>query len=118
MLSWHDCRRGVPGIALLVLRSSVAASILIEAQRQHLFMEPSIVTILLGAIGAGLCLGILTTLSAVAAIMAGMSLFLTGHIHASSSGVVTLFLCTTISMLGPGVYSLDCTLFGRRKIVL
>jgi hypothetical protein len=118
MLNSHDCRRGIPGIALLVLRASVAALIMIEAQHQHLFSAPSIVTILLGAIGVGLGLGILTALCGVAAIVAGISLLLTGHVGPSNSGMVALALCLVVSILGPGVYSLDCLLFGRRRIVL
>jgi hypothetical protein len=118
MLSWYDCARGIRGVALLVLRTSVAAHILIEAQRQHLFAEPSVVTILLGTLGVGLSLGILTAVCGLAAILGGISLLLTGHIGASECGIVTLFLCAAVSILGPGVYSLDWILFGRRRVIL
>lgn len=118
MVGWYDSTRGIRGAALLVLRTSVAVHILIEAQRQHLFAEPSIVTILLGILGVGLSLGILTTLCGIVAILGGVSLLLTGHIGASDCGIVTLFLCASVSILGPGVYSLDWILFGRRRIVL
>jgi hypothetical protein len=118
MVGCHDCTRGLRGLALFLLRMSVTAMILIEAEGQHLFAEPSIVTILIGVIGVGLSLGFFTAPCGVAAILGGISLLLTGHIAASGPGIVTLFLCATVSMLGPGVYSLDCTLFGRRKIVL
>ncbi len=76
------------------------------------------VTLVAGIIGIGLCLGILTGLCAIAAIAGGVSLLVTGHIAGSYSGIVTLCLCSVVSMLGPGAYSLDCILFGRRKIVL
>jgi hypothetical protein len=118
MVSWHSCTRGMRGVALLVLRGSVTSLILIGTQGQHLFAAPSIVTLAVGAIGVGLCLGILTVVCAITAIAGGVSLFMTGHIASSYSGVVTLCLCSVVSILGPGAYSLDCVLFGRRKIVL
>jgi hypothetical protein len=92
--------------------------ILIGAQGQHLFAAPSIATLVVAAIGVSLCLGILTGVCAIAAIAGGVSLLMTGHITSSDSGIVTLLLCLVVSILGPGVYSLDCILFGRRKIVL
>jgi hypothetical protein len=118
MLSWYDCTRGIRGVALLVLRTSVAAHILIEAQRQHLSAEPSIITILLGALAVGLSLGILTAVCGGAAILGGISLLMTAHIEASECCIVTLFLCAAVSILGPGVYSLDWILFGRRRVIL
>jgi hypothetical protein len=75
-------------------------------------------TLVVAAIGVGLCLGILTGVCAIAAIAGGVSLLMTGHMTSSESGIVTLLLCLVVSILGPGAYSLDCVLFGRRKVVL
>ncbi len=118
MLSSHEYTRGTRAAALFVLRMSLAALILLEAERQHLFVAPSILTILLGGVAVGLCLGILTSTCGLFALIGGVSLLATGHLIATEFGLVTLLLCPVVSILGPGVYSLDCALFGRRKIVL
>ncbi len=118
MLSSHEYTRGARAAALFVLRMCLTAQILIEAERQHLFATPSVITILLGGIAVGLCLGILTSTCGILALIGGVSLLATGHVIATEFGLLTLLLCPVVSILGPGVYSLDCALFGRRKIVL
>ena len=118
MESWHNYSRGVNGVALLLLRGAVTALLLLEAQREVAFSAPSAVTFIVGAIGVGLSLGILTAICGVAAIAGGVMLLFGGHVAASGVGIITLILCGVVSMMGPGAYSLDCVIFGRRRIVL
>ena len=118
MVSWHDYPRGKSGIALFLLRSSLATLILIEANHQHLFLQSPIVICPVGVLGVALCLGILTSWCSVVGAASGVFLVLTNHMSASGIGVVTFFICIVVSILGPGVYSMDSALFGRRRVVL
>jgi hypothetical protein len=118
MESWHQYARGLKGIALLLLRGSVAALVLMEAQKQGLFTEPSAGAILLGAIGVGLGLGILTALCSITSVVGGLILLVSHHVTLSGLFIVTLILCSVIAILGPGAYSVDSVLFGRRRVVL
>jgi hypothetical protein len=118
MIDWSSYPRGRNGIALLLLRTSVVALLMFEAQDQSLFIEHSIIAIVVGMIGVGLGIGIFTSLCGVVAIVAESVLFLTGRANASVVWAVTLILCAVISMMGPGAFSMDCALFGRRRVVL
>jgi hypothetical protein len=118
MVSCRSFPRGREGLALFWLRGSLAALIVIESQHQHLLAQPSILTLLVSGLAAGLSLGVLTTICGAIAAIGGMSMLLTGHLAISESGVVTMILCLVVAILGPGLYSLDGILFGRRKVVL
>ena len=107
---------GAPGIALLILRIALAAAIL---DRYSDFAQPSVHPILclaLAAQGILLCIGFLTPFVSVITCMFAIGLLLAGPADARF-----LTLCglnaAAIALLGPGAYSLDARLFGRREIV-
>lgn len=109
---------GGPGIALLILRVSLAAAILDGAFD---CMKPSgriLVCVALGAQSFLLCLGLLTPIVSPVA----CAFELTGLFIASQADLRFMILCSlnaaVIAMLGPGAYSLDARLFGRRVTIL
>ncbi len=118
MESLHHYPRGIHGTALLLLRCSVTALLLMEAQKQGIFVEPSIGALLVGAIGVGLSLGIVTALCGIAVVVGGLVLLVSHHATVSGVCIVMLLLCGVIAMMGPGAYSVDSVLFGRRRVVL
>ena len=108
---------GAPGFALLILRVSLAAAILdscFDVTRPAVF---PLVCLALAVQSLLLCLGFLTPIvSIVACAFELTALFVTGHGDARFLGLSSLN-AAAIAFLGPGAYSLDARLFGRREIV-
>ena len=108
-----------PGIGLLLLRISVAATlVLIVANRTDM---SSIHPLFAGALLVSLCLtlGVLTPyLSFLVCVYALANLFGVGS-HLDELVLASLFVnAASLALLGPGAYSLDARLFGRRVVVV
>jgi putative oxidoreductase len=108
---------GVPGIGLLLLRSSVAVALLASAWADR----TAISGWMLGAAivpSAMLCVGFLTPLAALLTLLWHALDLVVGA--ASSAVVVSAFALDAIALtlLGPGAYSVDARLYGRRVVVL
>jgi hypothetical protein len=102
---------GSPGVALLVLRGCIVAAlagIAFPTGWQHVAF--------LGLLGM-LCLGLLTPIVcgvAGAAVLLDWPHLLTGSIGQSS---IVVLATLAYAVLGPGAYSVDAKLFGRRILV-
>ncbi|WP_188566151.1 hypothetical protein [Undibacterium terreum] len=107
---------GGPGLGLLILRIS-AAAVLASGMCSDGCMENPVWLLLLVAVAVLLlCLGLLTPLAS--------GLYGIGEIAFMADGgnflVAALCLANAISLalIGPGAYSLDARIFGRRLVVL
>ena len=108
---------GLPGLALAILRASVAIALLLETYgyRHALpaWAQAAAVLLLLA-----LCVGYLTP------IVAGLVLIFHGLVwyeFGVTSGTVAAIICLdalALGLLGPGAYSVDAWHFGRRVVVL
>ena len=109
---------GLPGLALIFLRLSVAGAVLwtglfIVSQMMSVWAWVILVTALLA-----LCAGFLTPyIASCAALLNAWVLFSLGPDQKSA---VAIFLLAAISLaiIGPGAYSLDGRLYGRRRVVI
>ena len=104
---------GAPGVGLLLLRLGVGQWLVAEA----LSSGPSWHRVAAAVLAAGILAGF------QARPCAGMAFLLAGWAAAGSPGplgieVSLLFETAALSLLGPGAYSLDARLFGRRTVVL
>ena len=120
---------GVPGIALLLLRVALATALLVQGMSY--FGDPDLGA---GALGIGLI-----SIAAAALILVGMLTPVAGIVVALSgigiassllpsctrplfgSGIPLLFaisILLAIITLGPGAFSVDARLFGRREIII
>jgi hypothetical protein len=103
---------------MLILRIGVAASLHIDPSG-HFAVHPNmLVFVCLVALSGTLALGLLTPLISLLAGMVEVAMLLT-----ASTGVVVAILlgpldAVVLLLLGPGAYSLDARLFGRRVVVL
>src|SRR5215470_16858943 len=110
---------GAPGIGLLVLRISVAGTFVLIAANQTgmSFIHP----LFIGALLIGLCLaiGFLTPyVSSVVCVYALVNLF-RASAHLDVLLLASLLLnSVALALLGPGAYSIDARLFGRRVVVV
>jgi hypothetical protein len=110
--------QGGPGFALLMLRISVAATFLIETANRNGGSSFHILFAVSLLISVSLAVGFLTPFaSLITAVSAIASLVI-------RSGSDTLIMASLIlssvavALLGPGAYSLDARLFGRRVVVV
>jgi uncharacterized membrane protein YphA (DoxX/SURF4 family) len=110
---------GLPGVALLLLRVSVAMALLADnyAHRDGLPGWFHALAILISLV---ISVGYLTPVAAAAALLLHALIWLT--LGAVVDGLtVTLILsldAVALALLGPGAYSLDSRRFGRRLVVL
>ncbi len=107
----------LPGLALLILRFSVAAVFISDAEVRFAHLVPGWAAPFCWLVGLSLALGILTPIAAVLAAV----FELTGMLHVEH-GTQPLFLLplivsVAVAALGPGAYSIDARLFGRRVVV-
>jgi hypothetical protein len=107
---------GAPGFALCILRFGTAAMLLIIAFPQGTLIVPTWELIVLCAsaalLGAGLFTPVACTISGVIELVSMGHLAGIEVVHQIFSILVTLSLW----ILGPGEYSLDARIFGRRII--
>ncbi len=107
---------GWPGIALLLLRASAAADVFLYA---YGCQDGCLVWVYAGliAVAAALCAGIFTPM--VAVITLAIQLVRLISLGTGRAGALISMLDTlALSLLGPGAYSVDAFLFGRRVVVL
>jgi len=108
---------GLPGLALLFLRASVAIALLAQgyAHRPSLPGWTQIAVILISLV---LCVGCLTPI--VVLVDLACHLFIWCLLGPASGAVVAVILLdgVALALLGPGAYSIDSYRFGRRVVVL
>ena len=110
---------GLPGLALLLLRLSVAGALLLHtyAQRDALPGWIHATAILISLV---VSVGYLTPLAAFGALACylSMGLGLGSGADAVTVALVPAIDALALALLGPGAYSVDSRRFGRRVVVL
>jgi uncharacterized membrane protein YphA (DoxX/SURF4 family) len=99
--------RGAPGIALVVLRFAVAATLWTSG-------APAVLRLLAFPLG----LGVLTPAAAVVCGLVHAARLLGGEPGSMLPIVVAIANAAALALLGPGAYSIDSRLFGRRVFVV
>ena len=111
--------QGGPGLALLLLRGSVLASFVATATRHHGLTSSLLGLAAVGLVGLCLAVGFGTpVVSGVAALAAVADMVAGPHLRGVGVGCVLLLDAAALGLLGPGAYSVDARLFGRRVTVL
>ena len=109
---------GQPGAALLLLRLSLAG---ILAFHGSAFWQgpPAVgVTLICGAIGALLAIGLFTPFVAIAGAIGGALALFFCNGGDSVAACFLLVVMVALGMLGAGAYSLDARMYGRREVVV
>lgn len=110
---------GEPGIGLFLLRVSVAATfVLINTNQTGM---ASIHPVFVGAVAVALCLvgGFLTPYLSFAVCVYAVANLFRANDHLSVLVLASLLLnSAALVLLGPGAYSFDARLFGRRVVVI
>ena len=108
---------GGPGVALLLLRVSAAAAFFLTVANGKIVATAHWTLPCVVGLAAALCLGILTpVLSVLVAALELLELFIS-----DGSGWLAQLLpivnVVALALLGPGAYSIDAWLFGRRVLI-
>lgn len=121
---------GSPGIGLLLLRLAIGVSGLLDGLNIALFhagigparWAPGLLELLLGTV---LLVGFLTPiaagLAAIRALYIGLPLLAIQDPATRESAFTLLYIaviCVALALLGPGAFSIDARLFGRREITI
>jgi hypothetical protein len=109
---------GTPGIALILLRLSLAALPFASSSSRTWLLASHALLFLMLAVAAALCAGIWTKLAALLALAMQVVLFCRLPQQGVILSLIFMMLCLSIAMLGAGCYSADGLLFGRKRVVL
>jgi hypothetical protein len=107
---------GVAGIALIVLRSVVAVTVIADTSRRAFLSSVAIIDIFVALIGLCLCLGFLTPYCAALSCLLEITFLAAGATSNHLQMVMSALTASAQAALGPGAYSLDARLFGRQLI--
>jgi len=106
-----------PGIGLLILRGALIAALIMGIPDSSMTAPPSLALISPLLMALSMALGFLTPiLSLLYCSWASARLFGAGSPNTAMM-VMSILNAAALALLGPGAYSLDARLFGRRVIV-
>jgi hypothetical protein len=110
---------GPPGLALLLLRASVAMALLFDSYA-HRGALPGWIHGTAILISLVVSVGYLTPIAAATALVLHAIVWFAvgGGADASAVAAVLALNAVALALLGPGAYSLDARRFGRRLVVL
>ena len=106
---------GRAGVALLCLRLSAVVTLFLGAE----FTKPisDAATLFTAVVGLALCIGLATPICALTCCLAAGYLLFNTAGAASLCLVISALNALALALLGPGAYSIDARLYGRRRVV-
>lgn len=103
-----------PGIGLLLLRSAVGLTLLVRGSSIFTNADPTAASLALDILqlvaGSSLLMGFMTPIAGTLAVATALA--------ASAPLVEVAIIAAALILLGPGAYSMDARLFGRREITI
>jgi hypothetical protein len=107
---------GIAGFALLVLRFSAAGMLLISAFPGGDISACPLKALAIFAVSGVLCLGVFTPAVCVLPILVEAATLPQLGKQAAANTILHILVTASLLILGPGAYSVDARIFGRRLI--
>jgi uncharacterized membrane protein YphA (DoxX/SURF4 family) len=111
---------GPPGLGLLLLRLAVGGSLITE-RISMMLPSPSpplwVAHILLVCAGVCICIGLWTPVMGAILGIAELGMALS-HANGYEHHLLFAVLAISVAMLGPGAWSIDAQIFGRKRITI
>jgi len=108
---------GLPGLALLLLRESVAVAAVVASYSQG--PVPAVASHAAAIVVAlVLAVGFLTPLVVTADLALHALIWINHGVDSSALVCIVVSDAIALALLGPGAYSVDCYRFGRRVVIL
>ena len=109
---------GRPGVALLMMRVALAIMLMDSVARPILHLGSTWFLFAPGAVAVALGLGFITPIASVLCVLLEATIWMTAAGAIEALHVCAMLVGMALAMLGPGAYSLDARLFGRRQVIL
>ena len=120
---------GLPGLGLVLMRMAVALSAIVQGIGAFVESPAQIFIWGIGSleilVGAALLIGFLTPIAGAFASLGNLAMAVSGFLSSGENAhdrvVIAVYLVVmslAITLLGPGAFSLDARLFGRREIII
>jgi hypothetical protein len=110
--------RSAPGVGLALLRVSVAASLWTTGPLACVHEFRFWFGLGFVLLGLAVCIGVLTPIAATTcAVVNGVGVVCAGH-EATVFSLGAVLPAAALALMGPGAYSLDAWMFGRRVVVV
>jgi len=107
---------GWPGLALLLLRGALGTHLGLAVLEAHTSGASAWASAFMSTTAFALCAGFFTPVSAALCALIEIVIW---HFSGGSSAALlacAILVSIALAMLGPGAYSLDAKLFGRRQV--
>jgi hypothetical protein len=113
---------GWPGLGLLLLRALVGVTLIAQivayVGSTKLTVLGGVVTALVLIIASCLLAGFMTPIAAIVIGLGAVALALSSLLDTNQTLLNVIVLTAAIALLGPGAFSIDARMFGRREILI
>ena len=107
-----------PGFALLLMRVALAVMLLDSVARPFMHLGSPWFLAAPVTVAIALCLGFITPIVSALCVLLEVTIWATSAGAIEAVHVCAMLVAVALAMLGPGAYSLDARLFGRRQVIL
>jgi uncharacterized membrane protein YphA (DoxX/SURF4 family) len=109
---------GIAGVALFVLRSSVAVSLIVDTTAHGSLFKPPWLFLVVAVPASLLCIGLMTPYCAALTGLMQLAALLTFAGPNKFHLGLSVLNSAVVAVLGPGAYSVDARIFGRRLLIV